>query len=210
MNFSLDVSFVLLYFNKEHLFFIMQTLKPEIKAAILSSAEAIFYKNGYKLTTTRQIADSAGISVSNLYLYFKNKEHIFTEIVKPFYRSFTNGIKIFMNHADDDKSIEKRVYQIADMFSKIIISDRKRFIILFDKSGGTPFEKSKNNFIQIVATHIQKEVKSKLKNEIINIIASNLINSIIAIAKLDETEKDLIDNIMSVIEYHVNGIKYYV
>lgn len=55
----------------------MQVLKEEIRKKILNAAENIFYQKGFRGATTRSIANEVGISVSNLYLYYENKEAIF-------------------------------------------------------------------------------------------------------------------------------------
>ena len=49
----------------------MQIKKDEIKNEILKVARAEFHKNGFANASMRKIARKAGISVSNIYNYFK-------------------------------------------------------------------------------------------------------------------------------------------
>jgi len=56
--------------------------KDERLQQILRTAAALFYKNGYAQTTTRQIAQGCGLSQSNLYYYVKSKEAFFDLFVK--------------------------------------------------------------------------------------------------------------------------------
>ena len=56
--------------------------KDERLQQILRTAAALFYKNGYAQTTTRQIAQACGISQSNLYYYVKSKEDFFDLFVE--------------------------------------------------------------------------------------------------------------------------------
>ena len=56
--------------------------KDERLQQILRTAAALFHKNGYAQTTTRQIAQACGISQSNLYYYVKSKEDFFDLFVK--------------------------------------------------------------------------------------------------------------------------------
>ncbi len=49
---------------------------------ILRTVAALFYKNGYAQTTTRQIAQACGLSQSNLYYYVKSKEDFFDLFVE--------------------------------------------------------------------------------------------------------------------------------
>jgi AcrR family transcriptional regulator len=56
--------------------------KDERLQQILRTAAALFFKNGYAQTTTRQIAQACGISQSNLYYYVKSKEDFFDLFVE--------------------------------------------------------------------------------------------------------------------------------
>ncbi|UCD63561.1 MAG: TetR/AcrR family transcriptional regulator [Candidatus Zixiibacteriota bacterium] len=49
---------------------------------LLGSARRLFTKNGYRETTTEQIALSAGLTKGALYHHFKSKENILFELVK--------------------------------------------------------------------------------------------------------------------------------
>ena len=51
-------------------------LSQEKRSKILQAAKARFLYYGVSKTTTRDIAEDLGISVSNLYLYFENKREI--------------------------------------------------------------------------------------------------------------------------------------
>ncbi len=56
-------------------------LSPEIrKKAILDSAISLFAGNGFKGTTTKQLADAADVSEALLFKYFKNKETLYNEL----------------------------------------------------------------------------------------------------------------------------------
>ncbi|RMD03073.1 TetR/AcrR family transcriptional regulator [Clostridium autoethanogenum] len=72
----------------------MQVLKEKIRDKILKADENIFYEKGFKDTTTRSIAKAVGISVSNLYLYYENREVIFTGVVDEFYEYFIKKAKL--------------------------------------------------------------------------------------------------------------------
>lgn len=57
-------------------------LSLDKKTKILQAAKARFLHYGVCKTTTRDIADDVGISVSNLYLYFENKREIVLAIAQ--------------------------------------------------------------------------------------------------------------------------------
>ncbi len=53
------------------------------KQKIIASAKSLFSEKGYAGTGLREIADRAGVSLGNIYNYFKNKEEIFVSIFNP-------------------------------------------------------------------------------------------------------------------------------
>ena len=61
----------------------MQYLKEDIQEKILHIAEEVFSEKGYKDASMREIASRTGITVSNIYHYFTNKDEIFRTILKP-------------------------------------------------------------------------------------------------------------------------------
>ena len=52
----------------------MQYLKEDIQEKILHIAEEVFSEKGYKDASMREIASRTGITVSNIYHYFTNKD----------------------------------------------------------------------------------------------------------------------------------------
>ncbi len=60
----------------------MQVKKDAIKNKILESAKKEFLEHGYQGASLRTISKNAALSKGALYSYFKNKEDIFTALVK--------------------------------------------------------------------------------------------------------------------------------
>ena len=56
----------------------------ETKGKLISSAAEIFAQKGYAASTTREIADSAGVSEAVLFKYYKNKKGLLHETVLDF------------------------------------------------------------------------------------------------------------------------------
>lgn len=54
----------------------------ETKEEILEAAVKVFSKYGYSGSTTKKIAESAGISEGTIYNYFKNKRDLFLHLIK--------------------------------------------------------------------------------------------------------------------------------
>ncbi len=68
------------------------------KDKILETATILFNEKGCMNTSTRHIAESLGISVGNLYYYFKNKEDIIIDI----YENYMNSISSYLTSIKDD------------------------------------------------------------------------------------------------------------
>lgn len=185
----------------------MQVLKDEIKNKILIVAEDIFYKKGFKEATTRSIAKEVGISVSNLYLYYKNKEAIFYEIIDEFYKKIINDLEAFFDH--DDEKINMTIC-ISNFIQKIIINDHKKFVILSDKSQGTKYEVFKQQIITALNIHMKTQVNKNLVQEklILYILSKNFIEGIIEIAKHYKDEHWLESSISILVMYHMNGMEH--
>ncbi|MBN1499322.1 MAG: TetR/AcrR family transcriptional regulator [Spirochaetes bacterium] len=196
--------------NKEQLFFIVQKLKSEIESAILIAAQNQFFAEGFNNATMRSIADAAGIHVSNLYLYFKNKEALFNRIVTPFQLKFDKNLKAFFDHNDDKKSIHENIKTLVKIFTVVIREERKLFIILFDKSEGTKFKTYKENQVRFLADHIKNEINQPFNPEILLIIINNLFNCFIHVAKISKTNESIEQNLTLVLQYHVSGISGFI
>lgn len=52
------------------------------KEQLLDSARALFVKKGYRMTTTEEIARSAGLTKGALYFHFRKKEDILFELIR--------------------------------------------------------------------------------------------------------------------------------
>ena len=185
----------------------MQVLKDKIRNKILAVSENMFYTKGFRNASMRDIANEVGISVSNLYLYYANKEAIFYGVTDGFFRYFINALETFLDH--DDKDV-KTDLAISHILKKIIISDQMKFVILTGKSQGTKYEGFTQHMVMMLNNHMMRQVKKDLvhDNLIIYILAKNFIEGIIEIAKNYKDEVWLETNINVLVNYHMRGMEY--
>jgi AcrR family transcriptional regulator len=59
----------------------MQIQKTDIRKVILEVSRKEFLEHGFKDASMRTIAKKSGVSLGNIYNYFKNKNEIFTQIL---------------------------------------------------------------------------------------------------------------------------------
>ena len=184
----------------------MQVLKDEIRDNILRVAEDLFYEKGFEEATTRGIAALVGISVSNLYLYYENKEALFSAVVDPFHQYINLRLSKFLERKNPEEDISERICELVMDF---VVKDHRKFILLADKSRGTKYEDAKMKAVRILQGHI-KSMLSKViydKELMSFIFANNLISGIIEIARNYRDEIQCEDSLMSLITYHINGSK---
>src|SRR5687768_12972730 len=58
----------------------VQTRALKTRAALLTAAELEFEERGYAQTTTKSIADRAGVAAGSFYQYFKDKDAVLHEL----------------------------------------------------------------------------------------------------------------------------------
>lgn len=54
----------------------------ESKTSILRAACDVFAERGYEKTSIREVSKRAGISIGGIYIYFKNKEELYTVLMR--------------------------------------------------------------------------------------------------------------------------------
>lgn len=187
----------------------MQVLKDEVRKQILEVAEEMFYEKGYQETTTRSIAVKVGISVSNLYLYYENKEALFYAVTDSFYQSFISEFETFLNHEDNIEDMNQNISQII---KKIIIKDQRKFILIAEKSKGTKYESFCIRLIEEVKKHIIEQLNIQVgdKELLSFVFAKNFIEGIIIIAKEYRNVEHLDQNLKCLTDYHIEGIKQFI
>jgi AcrR family transcriptional regulator len=56
-------------------------MRPDKRMQIIEAAHKIFLSQGYKQTTTKQIAEQAGVNESTIYRLFQTKENLFHQAI---------------------------------------------------------------------------------------------------------------------------------
>ena len=167
----------------------------------------------------RTIAESSKGSIySPIFLYyFKNKDYLFYSIIDPVYKKIEN---LLFNLFKTEKNLGENEFfkQISDVFARpvgeIIKENAKELIILMDRSEGTKYEKYKEKLITTIESHFIESIihEEKSRNHNLNhpivmhIIATNLLEGLLELAKHYINDKWVDSNIEYLIKYHINGI----
>ena len=71
----------------------------ESRKRIIDAAMEVFSAKGYATANIREIAKSAGISVGGVYLYFKNKEELYKNLISEERKDLSSMIGMTSGHA---------------------------------------------------------------------------------------------------------------
>ena len=73
----------------------------ESKRCILEAAEELFAEAGYANTTIRMVAGRAGLSIGTIYLYYGNKEELYSEL----FRRRLEGFSAMTEHLRSEEPV---------------------------------------------------------------------------------------------------------
>ncbi len=196
-----------------------QYKKDEIKDKIDSAALTLFSQQGYNETKVSHIAEKAGISVGNIYRYYKSKDEIFYSVVpESFLISFKNLLvnKVFMFKERELKTPQQwnEFWMFNNEIVNFMVENRELILILFHNGKGTKYENGKAKLVDFLIKTIKDtydvEYNQSLKergNEItLYIIYENLINMVLRILQESKTLEEVKNHLESINSYHMFGI----
>lgn len=180
----------------------MQVLKDEVRQKIKKAAQNEFEKKGYQKASMRSIALSAGVTVGNLYRYFKNKDDLFKVIIQPAFEEIYKFIDEFARSKDITLTERRQKGNFIKIFKEsliqIYLQHRSELIILLNGSKGSQMERAREQIISLIAWRIKEEAFPKMKKKMIipeddflaKILATSFIEGIsLVLNKFEDKEK---------------------
>ncbi|EEG78820.1 TetR/AcrR family transcriptional regulator [Dethiobacter alkaliphilus] len=92
--------------------------KAETQQAILTAAKKLFITNGYKGTTTVQIAKEAGVSEMTLFRHFSTKDEIFLAVIHPLV-SYLDSLDV-----NEQSDVRKTVRDLMENQLRFLLEER--------------------------------------------------------------------------------------
>ena len=117
----------------------------ESKKKILSAASKVFSAYGYKGASMRMIARSADISIGGLYLYFKNKEDLYTTLIRISLNDLAGETKEALGDIDDPAKAIRIFITMRVNYAK---RHRELILILGKEQGFTFGIKARKQFFR--------------------------------------------------------------
>jgi len=103
--------------------------KENRKNAILKAARKLFFDRGFKNVTVESIARKAELSKGSVYLYFKSKEDIYTQILLSDIDKFH---KVMANLMEAGQSSSAMLMGLANIYADFFMNDRELFRIMMN------------------------------------------------------------------------------
>lgn len=191
----------------------MQVLKEDVRQRIKSAALTEFKSSGFKGASVRRIADSAQVSVGNLYCYFSNKESLFEELVAPVHAILLCNI----NHEFNPDLFEVSLLDHLEFFQWLSTTHytyQNEFYILLERSDGTRFEGSKEimtTSIEALLVRFISEQVNKDKVIIQNMFfakafAVGFIEGLLTIMESSDDNRVFIENMIQYTEFTIKSM----
>ena len=127
----------------------MQTKKDDIEQQIAKAAKAIFLKKGFAQTSMREIAEKAGVGLSNIYNYYAGKDELFRAIVAPLTGEFKRLLQTYHNPLQIDITkqwMPEMTEKTAAEYNQIMLKYRDLLTLLLFKSAGSSLARFKEDF----------------------------------------------------------------
>lgn len=124
--------------------------KDDIHHRILQAARGEFLQKGFKDTSMRTISRLSGVTLSNIYNYFRDKDEIFRTVLTPLLNAFE---QLFAEHNSDDYmskeffSMDSHQKKLIDDFMVIPTNYRTELKILLFNSAGSSLENFRDTFV---------------------------------------------------------------
>jgi len=169
---------------------------------LLSALDCISTK-GYANTSMRDIAEEAGVALSQLNYHYKNKEGLFLEVIDMTLQKYLQEID---SHIMLGKSPKERMVNLLRYFRETLGKNQKLFRILYDITSlalWSPVFEGRlnllfNNITELIDKHILLEnyLTNKIKKYSSKTIASMLSGAMFGTAiqvSLKPDDKDFLD-----------------
>ncbi len=128
---------------------------------ILIAAFEIISTKGYANVSTRDIADEAGVVLSQLNYYFKNKEGLFKEVVRMMIGKYLHEIEESLK---EEGSPKERAKSLIKYFRKMLKYNPELFRLLYDFTGLALWSPAFSNLL----SDLFKELSEMIEKYIIN------------------------------------------
>ena len=127
----------------------MQIQKENVRINIIEAAREEFFDKGFKGASMRTISAKSKVKLGNIYNYFKNKDEILTEVLRPLLNALEKNME---DHNKPDyintNVFTSREYQLENIhrYVQLILKYREELKLLFFNCYGSVYENFREEF----------------------------------------------------------------
>lgn len=200
----------------------MQVLKEEVRNKIRKAAIKNFKKEGYTKTSMQKIANTAEISIGNIYRYYKNKDELFHEIVQPVHERYEANLaemrfKLSQSYTNETHDVLKHFSNIESALIELFKTFTAEMSIVFNHSEGTKYEHVKTELIELSFSVVESMILNARKSKeltkyeaaLANMYSSSLVEGICLILRDNEegdTFNRLVDQLLNIYSKGLHSI----
>ena len=130
------------------------------REAILAAALDEFSSRGFEAARLDDVAKRAGVAKGTIYLYFRDKESLFQELIRTMLTPLIGTIEAL---GAADVPISVLTEQIVDLFVREVYETRRKDVIRLMISEGRRFHKLAEFYYREVLSHIIAAVRALLR-----------------------------------------------
>lgn len=189
-----------------------QHKKDEIKEEIDSAALEVFSRKGFINTKIADISKKSGVSVGNIYRYYKSKEEIFYSLISmDFINLMKNKLTYKIGVWKHKNDLNSQLLLSRELVS-FIIENRKLFSIVFGGCDGTIYENIQKEIIDLLTQAFIDGYGSSLNIDIqqnisiIKLIYQKHFEAISSAFSIADSDDELRKMLELMNRYHVDGI----
>ena len=196
-----------------------QILKEDIKRRIDDAALEIFCEMGYQGAVMADIARVAGVSVGNIYRYYKNKEELFhllvpLEIINTFRDMIGNKFMIADGMDLKNARYAPAMNLMDERLLDYLVTYRRQIIITMEEKEGNPYQGFKDELVGLMTEMALRYTNTvdrpihidELKKRMLRLVYENLYNAVVEILKTYTRADDIIAAFESLLDYHFFGV----
>ena len=196
-----------------------QILKEDIKRRIDDAALEIFCEMGYQGAVMADIARVAGVSVGNIYRYYKNKEELFNILIP---LDIINGLRDMVGSkfmiADGMDLKNARHAPAMDLmderFLDYLVTYRRQIFIIMEEKEGIPYQGFKDELVGLMTEMALRYTNTvdqpihidELKQRMLRLIYENLYNAVVEILKTFSRRDEIKAAFDNLLDYHFFGV----
>lgn len=193
-----------------------QYKKDTVKESIDAASLHVFSNKGYQAAKIADISACSGVSVGNIYRYYKNKDEIFYSVVpESFPDQLLGVIRDKISAAKDNYDAGSRQFEdLTEDFFRFMLANQKKILIVLAGSKGTKYAGMRSQLAKSLLSAVKSIYEEKYTayisrygtDEMLYLIYENLINAYGYVLGLSCTEKEMVNLIKQINLYHFSGI----